>query len=209
VIDEDIKFGMAVTGVVHPDRILRNVGARAGDVLLLTKALGTGIVATAIKQGAGTTAEHDAAIASMSALNRDAARALAAFAVHACTDVTGFGLLGHGFEMADGSGVRLTFEAARLPALPGASALAEAGFLTGGCRRNREWLADRVRIRSGVPAAQREIAFDPQTSGGLLVALPAVDAPSALAALRAAGVVVATAVGWVEDAAGGPAVELR
>ncbi len=126
VIDEEIKYGMAVTGLVHPDRILRNVGARPGDALVLTKALGTGIVATALKRGAGSPAEHAAAIESMTALNAAAARVLRGFEVHACTDVTGFGLLGHGYEMAHASGVRLVLVAERLPLLPGARALAAA-----------------------------------------------------------------------------------
>src|SRR4029077_7147649 len=133
VIDEEIKFGMAVTGLVHPDRILRNVGARPGDALLLTKALGTGIVATALKQGAGSPAEHAAAIASMAALNASAARVLGGFEVHACTDVTGFGLLGHGYEMAHGSGVRLGLLGERLPLLPRARARSAPRAPTGGC----------------------------------------------------------------------------
>src|SRR5262245_48567330 len=115
VIDEEVKFGMAVTGVIHPDRILRNVGARAGDVLVLTKPLGTGIINTAAKRGAAAPEELAAAVASMATLNAAAATALAGIEVHACTDVTGFGLLGHGYEMASGSGVRLALTAARLP----------------------------------------------------------------------------------------------
>jgi len=191
VIDEEIKFGMAVTGLVHPDRILRNVGARPGDALVLTKALGTGIVATALKRGAGSPAEHAAAIASMAALNAAAARVLGGFEVHACTDVTGFGLFGHAYEVAHGSGVRLALVAERLPLLPGARALAAAGHLTGGCQRNREWLA-----------------WDPQTSGGLLAAVPAATAPRVLDALAAAGV-PAAAIGSVEARAGGAWVALR
>ena len=197
VIDEEIKFGMAVTGLVHPDRILRNVGARPGDALVLTKALGTGIVATALKRGAGSPAEQAAAIESMAALNAAAARVLRGFEVHACTDVTGFGLLGHGYEMAHGSGVRLALVAERLPLLPGARALAAAGHLTGGCKRNRDWLADKVEVAAGVPADLAEIAWDPQTSGGLLAAVPAATAARLLDAFRAAGVRAAT-IGAVE-----------
>jgi selenide,water dikinase len=208
VIDDEIKFGMAVTGLVHPDRILRNTGACPGDVLLLTKPLGTGIVATALKQGAGEPTEHSAAIESMITLNAAAARTLAGFEVHACTDVTGFALLGHGYEMASGSGVRLVLEAERLPVLPGALRLAAAGHLTGGCRRNREWLVDKVEVAPGLPPALAEVAWDPQTSGGLLVAVPNADAPRVLAALAQAGVGVA-AVGTVEARDGGPWVVLR
>ena len=207
VIDEEIKFGMAVTGLVHPDRILRNVGARPGDALVLTKALGTGIVATALKRGAGSPAEHAAAIESMAALNAAAARVLRGFEVHACTDVTGFGLLGHGYEMAHGSGVRPALVAERLPLLPGARALAAAGHLTGGCKRNRDWLADKVEVAAGVPADLAEIAWDPQTSGGLLVAVPAATAPRLLDAFRAAGVRAAT-IGAVEARSSGAWVAL-
>jgi selenide, water dikinase len=208
VIDEEIKFGMAVTGVVHPDRILRNVGARPGDALLLTKALGTGIVTTARKRDAGAASDYATAVASMMALNAPAARVLAGFEVHACTDVTGFGLLGHGYEMAHGSDVRVVFEAGTLPLLPSARALAAAGHLTGGCRRNRDWLADRVEIAEAVPPDLAEIAWDPQTSGGLLVAVPAADSVRLLEALRSAGV-DAAAVGRVEGRDGGPWVALR
>ncbi len=206
--DEEIKFGMAVTGVVHPDRIWRNVGARPGDALVLTKPLGTGIVTTARKRGAGTREEEASAVASMLALNRTAARVLRDFAVHACTDVTGFSLLGHGFEMARGSGVRLVFEAARLPVLPGARALALGGQLTGGCRRNRDWLADRVAIAPAVPPDLVEIGFDPQTSGGLLAAVPGRDADAAVSTLHAAGVAAAAIVGSVEERPDGPWIVL-
>jgi selenide, water dikinase len=208
VADDEIKFGMAVTGIVHPDRIWRNVGARPGDALVLTKPLGTGIVATAIKHGAGTEADYAAAIESMTALNAAAAAALRRCSVHACTDVTGFGLLGHGYEMAHASGVRLIFEAARLPVLPGTRALVAAGELTGGCRRNRDWLADKLRIASAVPSDLMEIAYDPQTSGGLLAALPPTEAADVLDALAAAGV-RAVIVGTVAPGAGPPWVELR
>src|SRR5262245_49296882 len=197
VIDEEIKFGMAVTGFVHPERILRNVGARPGDALLLTKPLGTGIVTTALKRGAGTPAEQAAAIDGMMALNAAAAGVLRALEVHACTDVTGFALLGHAYEMAHGSGVRLVFDAERLPLLPGVRALAAAGHLTGGCRRNREWLAGAVEIDAAVPADLAEVAWDPQTSGGLLVAVPAATAGQAERALAAGGVAAAV-VGAVE-----------
>jgi selenide,water dikinase len=202
VLDEEIKFGMAVTGLIHPDRILRNVGARPGDALILTKALGTGIVATAIKRGAGTPAEHAAAIESMVTLNAAAARAVRDFEVHACTDVTGFGLLGHAYEMAHGSAVRIVFDAARLPVLPGARGLAAGGNLTGGCVRNREWLAGKVEIGPDLPAELVEVAWDPQTSGGLLVAVPAPLAPRVLDALARDGV-RAVLVGRVEARDGG------
>ena len=207
VIDEEIKFGMAVTGRIHPDEILRNVGARPGDALILTKPLGTGIVTTALKRGAGTPAEHAAAIESMATLNAAAARALRGCEVHACTDVTGFGLLGHAYEMAHGSAVRLVFEGERLPLLPGARSLANGGYVTGGCQRNREWLAGKVDVRAGLPADVVEVAWDPQTSGGLLVAVPGGVAPRVLESLAAAGV-RAVQVGRVEARDGGGFVSL-
>jgi selenide,water dikinase len=208
VVDEEIKFGMAVTGLVHPERILRNAGALPGDVLLLTKPLGTGIITTAAKHEACAASYLATASVTMATLNRAAARALATVTVHACTDVTGFGLLGHGYEMAHASGARLVFHAEALPLLPGARELATAGHLTGGCRRNRAWLADKVRVVDTLPADLVEIAYDAQTSGGLLAAVPPADAPRAREALGAAGVSVAT-VGVVEARTNGTWVELR
>jgi len=208
VIDDEIKFGMAVTGLVHPDRIWRNVGARPGDALVLTKALGTGIVTTARKHGAGSADAERAAIDGMMRLNASAARVARAVDVHACTDVTGFGLLGHGYEMAHGSGVRLVFDADALPILPEARALAAAEHLTGGCRRNREWLVGKVEIRDGLAPELVEVAWDPQTSGGLLFAIPPDAAARLVRDLHAAGV-DAAAVGRVETHDGGTWVALR
>ena len=207
VADDEIKFGMAVTGFVHPDRILRNVGARPGDVLVLTKPLGTGIVATAIKRGAAGEDEQVAAVASMTALNAAAARVLCAGVVHACTDVTGFGLLGHGYEVAHGSDVRLVFDGATLPLLPGVQRLVEAGHLTGGGKRNRDWLVDKVALTPAVPRHRIEVAWDPQTSGGLLAAVPRSAVGPLLEALAAAAV-PAVAIGRVEARDRGPWVVL-
>ena len=208
VIDDEIKFGMAVTGFVHPDRIWRNVGARPGDALVLTKALGTGIVTTARKRGAGSADAERAAIDGMLRLNASAARVGRAVDVHACTDVTGFALLGHGYEMAHGSGVRLVFDADRLPILPEARLLAAADHLSGGCRRNREWLGGEVETRDGLAPELVEVAWDPQTSGGLLFAVPHDAAARLVADLHAAGVHAAT-VGRVEMHDGGAWVALR
>src|SRR5262249_4205938 len=176
------------TGLVHPDHIWRNVGARPGDVLVLTKALGTGILTTAAKHGAAPAPELAVAVDGMLALNGAASRVLSDFTVHACTDVTGFSLLGHGFEMAHGSGVRLVLDATTLPLLPGARTLALAGQLTGGCRRNRAWLGERVDVAVSVPADLVEIGYDPQTSGGLLAALPEEHGAAGVEALTAPGV---------------------
>lgn len=194
-------FGLAVQGLVHPDRILTKGGARAGDALVLSKPLGTGIVLAG-----GSPEDKAAAIEHMRRLNRAASEALVELgpaAVHACTDVTGFGLAGHGWEIAERSGAHLVFDAAALPLYRGALTAAEAGVRTGGDERNRAYLsAANVSVGPGVGAALDAIAHDPQTSGGLLAAVD----PAAVDALlgTAAGFV---AVGRVE--AGGPGVTLR
>jgi selenide, water dikinase len=195
IIDPELKFGMAITGVVHPDRVIRNVGVKDGDLLVLTKPLGTGIVTTALKQRKASPASVRAAIASMVELNGPASRIARRLAVHACSDVTGFGLLGHAAEMAMGSGVTLLLDSSALPLLPGARRLAEKGFLTGGCRRNRAYLEDKVVVEARVPDGLREIAFDPQTSGGLLLALAPKVAERLLEKLHANGIAAATIVG--------------
>jgi selenide, water dikinase len=195
LIDEEVKYGMAVTGEIHPDRVTRNVGVRAGDALVLTKALGTGIITTALKQRKATKESVDAAIASMTTLNEAGSRIMRNFTVHACSDVTGFALLGHSQEMAAGGEVTIVLESAALPLLPGAQRLAEEGHLTGGCRRNRAYLQDKVSVDESVNPGIVEIGFDPQTSGGLLIALPMADAPRLVAELHAGGVTAATIVG--------------
>jgi selenide,water dikinase len=170
IIDEEIKYGLAVTGTVHPDRVLRNVGAREGDVLILTKPLGTGIATTALKRGNASKASIDQAVASMATLNKYAADVMKHYDVHACSDITGYGLLGHGLEMTTDS-ISITFEAARLPLIQDVAQLAETGNLTGGCKRNREFLDDKMVIGDSVSDALTEVALDPQTSGGLLIAV--------------------------------------
>jgi selenide,water dikinase len=195
LIDAEIKYGMAVTGVIHPDRVIRNVGVRAGDALVLTKALGTGIIATALKRHAASARSTNAAIASMVTLNRGASSIMRGFTVHACSDVTGYGLLGHAHEMASGSGVTLTLRAKALPVLPSAVRLAEQGFMTGGCRRNRDFLHDKVSVGRSIRAGLVEVAFDPQTSGGLLIAVPHREAEALAARLHDGGVGVAAIVG--------------
>ena len=196
IIDEELKYGMAVTGVVHPDRVIRNVGVQPGDALVLTKRLGTGIISTALKRRKASKQSVRASVASMIALNRSASAVMRGFPVHACSDVTGFGLLGHAREMAGGSGVTIVLKAATLPLLPAARRLAEKGFLTGGCRRNRAYLSDKVAIDPSVPEGLVEVAFDPQTSGGLLIALPPNLASTLVAELRSKGDAAATLVGY-------------
>jgi selenide,water dikinase len=194
--DEELKFGYAVTGVIHPQRVWRNVGARAGDVLLLTKPLGTGVLATALKQGAAAEEHVAAATASMARLNRDAADGLhelvaampTANPVHAVTDVTGFGLLGHAREIAAGSGVSFEIEHSRVPLLFGAVEAARGGFLAGGLKNNRDFVGACVGFAEGVAQEFRDLLFDPQTSGGLLVSLAAEAAPAAVATLERRGI---------------------
>jgi len=173
VCDDELKYGLAVTGVVKPADVVRNAGARPADVLVLTKPLGTGILATGIKRGAIDVAEEKAATASMIALNDVAGAALRPFRARACTDVTGFGLAGHAAEIALASeGVRLVFDSSALSLLPGTARLAEAGILTGGGGRNRDHLGRRLSLTGDLSPGLVAAIVDPQTSGGLLVSLP-------------------------------------
>ncbi len=198
VDDPELKYGMAVTGIIDPRRIVRNVGAKPGDVLILTKPLGTGILSTALKREALGAEAYDALVASMAMLNRAAAEAMLRREVHAATDVTGFGLLGHAHEMARGSGVTLELDASSLPLLPGLEEHVVAGHLTGGCKRNRAYLEGKVAVAASVSVTLREAAYDPQTSGGLLIALPARDADRLLDDLASWGVTSARAIGRVQ-----------
>ena len=187
--DPEPKYGMAVTGIVHPDRVLRNVGARAGDVLLLTKPLGSGIATTAIKAEKADAALVDRAIEVMSALNRTAGELLAASgAVHALTDVTGFGLLGHGWGMAEGSGVTLRLRAEAIPVIPGVRELAAQDVVPGGSRANLRWVRPNVLVAEGLHPTTAIVLADAQTNGGLLAAVDRARAGAILEALRAAGV---------------------
>ena len=201
IIDAELKYGIAVTGVVHPDRVIRNVGVRAGDALVLTKPLGTGIITTALKKRLAPDRSVQAAIASMTTLNRTAARVMRSFEIHACSDVTGFGLLGHALEMASGTRVTIVLESTRLPLLDSAVRLASEGCLTGGCKRNRTYLEEKVEIDPTVPDGLVEVAFDPQTSGGLLIALPKNAGPELVRRLRASGVRAATVIGYATSRA--------
>jgi len=187
VSDSEVKFGLSVTGVVHPERFVRNSGARPGDVLVLTKPLGTGTITTALKQGKAPAEALRAAVRSMSTLNRDASEAMLGAGVHGATDVTGFGLLGHGREMAEASGVTLSIEASRLPVLPGALDLAGQKISSGGAGRNRAFLEDKVAFGAGVPAALTSMLFEAETSGGLLAALPEEGARRMVAELESKG----------------------
>jgi selenide, water dikinase len=187
---------MAVTGVIHPDKIFRNVGVQEGDALVLTKALGTGIISTALKKGKASKESVDAAVQSMITLNAAASRVARKFPVHACSDVTGYGILGHALEMASGSSVTLVIESAKLPLLHGAPRLAEKGYITGGCKRNREYLQDKITIDTSIREGLVEVAIDPQTSGGLLIAVGKKQSTKLVEELHAAGVQDATEVGY-------------
>jgi len=195
VADDEIKYGMAVTGVIDPRRVIRNVGAQVGDVVVLTKPLGTGILTTALKKAHLREEEYAAAVTSMATLNDKAARVMLRHTVHACTDITGFSLMGHACEMAMGSGVTLHLHASALPLFPGALRLALEGYITGGCKRNRNYLADKVQASSSVPQDFNEVAFDPQTSGGLLIAVPEREAQALVHDLLAAGIPAAAIIG--------------
>ncbi len=197
--DSEPKYGLAVVGTVHPDRIWPKAGAEPGDVLLLTKGLGTGIVLQAHRDGTAPNGALAAAVESMLELNMAAADIARPFEPNAVTDVTGFGLLGHVHELASRSGVRALLDADALPALPGALELAAAGVRTGGDRRNRDF-AER-HVESAATDVAEALAYDPQTAGGLLVSLPADRAAVLEATLTAQGVSVAR-IGRVEAGSG-------
>ena len=206
VTDEELKYGLAVTGIVRPEAVLHKRGGRAGDLLVLTKPLGTGIVNTAVK---GDLAEADLVARvtrSMAALNRDAARLLAEREAHACTDVTGFGLAGHAAEMIQGTGLAIRLFAGALPFFTEARDFADMGLLPAGLHRNREHRAEMFRVDAGVPRHLVDLVFDPQTSGGLLAALPPDDAVAWAADLASRGIEAAVAGEIVEGI--GEVVEL-
>ncbi len=202
VTDEEVKYGLSVTGRVHPSQVISNASARPGDQLVLTKPIGTGVIATAGKKGTATAEELDAMIASMEKLNRDAARAAVAMGVRCGTDVTGFGLLGHLSHIARASGVVIEVAAGNVPLLPGAARHWEAGARPGGAQRNADFVEPLVTWR-GTSDLWRGMLVDPQTSGGLLLAVPEPRVAEYLASVPGAelvGTVVAT---------GAPAIVVR
>ncbi len=199
VEDSEPKFGWAVTGVVHPDRILTNRGARPGDALILTKPIGLGILSTAAKRGAASPAAIARGIGVMSALNRAAAEAMAGARVHACTDVTGFGLIGHLLEMTSSSGVDAEVWAGAVPVLEEARELAQAGLIPGGTRDNLEHCSPHLDWDPEIPEVERLLLCDAQTSGGLLIIVNEEDAPDLLRGLQAAGVEVAARIGGLSQ----------
>lgn len=207
VEDPELKYGLAVTGTIDPKRILTNRGARPGDRLVLTKRIGTGVVATAAKKDRASEAEVAAIVASMTATNAGASRAALDAGVVAATDVTGFGLLGHAFAMATASRATLTLHWPAVPLFPGARAHAEAGLLTGCGKANARFYEERAEVDPALGAADRALLADPQTSGGLLLAVPADRTAGLIERLEAQGV-----QGWVVGevgAAGGAPVRVR
>jgi len=175
VRDSEVKFGYAVTGTIDPSHVWTNSGARPGDILFLTKPLGTGVIATALRAGKSDPAWIEAAVALMSRLNKDAAMALAPLdhAIHSVTDVTGFGFLGHAMEMAAGSSVSLRLDSRQIGLIDGALECVKHGFIPGGLKKNREFVGSCAQFAAGVPSELQQLLFDPQTSGGLLVSIQA------------------------------------
>ena len=198
--DDEPKYGLAVVGTVHPEAIWRKNGARPGDVLYLTKPLGTGLVLTGVRKKVLGEEELQAAAATMMELNDRAAETVRPFEPSAVTDVTGFGLFGHAHEMAERSGVCIVLDPASFPALPGALAVARRGLRTGGDLRNREFVAGAARIE-GLPEELGTLGFDPQTAGGLLISLPAEKGAVFEAAFADAGLPLAR-IGQVEEGTG-------
>ncbi len=206
VEDKELKYGLSVTGTIHPDAVLTNHGAALGDKLVLTKPIGTGVINTAIKRDKASQRAIDQIVAAMTSLNRAAAQCLEGFEVHACTDVTGFGLLGHAAEMLEGGGLGMRLFASQVPLFDEALDYAAQGLKPGGLGRNRRHRQDLIEASEDLDPMV-EIFFDPQTSGGLLVALPAEVADSLVARLHQVGVGDAAVIGEIID--GPERIELR
>ncbi|MDQ6676793.1 MAG: selenide, water dikinase SelD [Acidobacteriota bacterium] len=192
VVDEEIKFGYAVTGTIHPDQIKTNAGAQVGDALVLTKRIGTGVIATALKRGIAREGDMETSIASMLRLNREACEEMLRLRVHGCTDVTGFGLLGHAREMAVASKLTLEITVSQVQFLPGALEYAAGGAIPGGLRRNRLFVEESVRARVPIPEEVQCLLNDPQTSGGLLIAMTEADVGRMTSGYRVGRVVAST-----------------
>ncbi len=172
VDDKEMKFGYSVTGIIHPDKVVTNAGAKPGDVLLLTKPIGTGAINTAVKRGMASRETEAAAIKAMTTSAAAASRIMQKIGANACTDVTGFGLMGHAFEMAKASGVTLNIDSKAVPLLPDVLELISQGMLTRGDKNNRVYVGETVRMNSSVSPQMQSALFDPQTAGGLLISIP-------------------------------------
>ena len=208
VEDNEPKYGLSVTGIVHPDRVMKNSALQPGDRIILTKAIGTGVIATAIKAQLAAQESMDAMIASMCTLNKAASEAASALHVKACTDVTGFGLAGHLTEMARASKCRVRLNSASVPILRGAIDAVSMGLVPGGTHANRDYFAAWIEIDGRVSAETVDLMFDPQTSGGLLFGVPAACASELIAALRERGVASSVEIGEVLEADADGRVEI-
>ncbi len=207
--DDELKYGLSVTGIVHPDKLISNKGARPGDVLILSKALGTGIVATALKRKIALSEQLDAMTASMIQLNKYAAEVAVKYQVHAMTDVTGYGLVGHLLEMLDSSGMDATIFTEKLPLLPGAMEWANKKVIPGGLVTNLKYYKPRLDLGPGVSESMEYLTVDPQTSGGLLISTPAASAERLLQELHANGVDQARIIGQITQASDKPRITLQ
>ncbi len=188
VEDNELKYGLSVTGVIHPDKVLRNIGLKQGDCLILTKPLGTGIIGTAIKAGSADEKIQEAFVRSMTTLNAKPAEIMHKYDIHACTDVTGFGLIGHISEMLSSYKLQIRINSKELPVLPGALEYAATGLIPGGLYKNRDYIGPLCKMADSVQRELADIVFDPQTSGGLLIGLPEKDAPALLSELQSNGI---------------------
>jgi len=199
VDDPELKYGLSVTGLVDPKRLITNGGAKPGDKLILTKPLGTGIISTALKAGSAPKAAVDRIARSMATLNERASALMLKTGVHSCTDITGFGFVGHALQMAKNSGVGFRVAVSDMPLFPTTEDLCRRGFKAGGLGRNREFYSKRVVFAADVPENLRDILFDPQTSGGLLISLARTKATRLLADLKEGGIADAAIVGEVVE----------
>ncbi|MCZ6557361.1 MAG: selenide, water dikinase SelD, partial [SAR324 cluster bacterium] len=197
--DEEPKFGLSVTGIVHPDKIWRNSGAQVGDRLILTKPIGSGVLINGQRKGWVPEEAMNACVAQITTLNMAAAEVMAEYSIHAATDVTGFGLAGHGYEVAHGAGLTLRMDLDKIPVMDAALDMYKKGVTTGVNKANRELCEGNYRFEKELPAWHQEIVFDPQTAGGLLVAVPESQAAALLADLHKAGVSDAAEIGWVRE----------
>ena len=198
VEDNEIKYGLSVTGIVHPDQVLFNRGAQAGDKIILTKALGTGIISTAIKADEATPGQMKQVTDAMTTLNKKAAEMMIATGdIHACTDITGFGFLGHACEMIEGEPVGLRIDSAAVPVFNGLKTLVEEGFVPGGLYRNKSFRIAQIEAAATCPAWLLDVFFDPQTAGGLFCSLPAAQAANLVEKMHRAGIGAAAVVGEV------------
>ena len=197
VDDSELKYGLSVTGRIHPDRLISNSGARPGDTIILTKPIGTGIINTAIKAGLASDELIERISKSMASLNRKASELMQEIGVHACTDITGFGLLGHAIQLAECSQVSLEFDLAAIPHFPEVVTFARQGLCPGGLYRNKDYFRNKVTFDGSIPEHMQDILFDAQTSGGLLICLEPSRAGTLLGQLHSAGITEAAAIGRV------------